>query len=75
MAIGALALYVPEGSPVLQSVLILAAAFFLTALPSTIVWCLFGTAIARFLHTDRRVAIFNVLMAVLLVLSMIPTLL
>lgn len=75
MAVGALALYVPAGSDVLHAVLLLALAFAVCALPSASVWCLFGTAIARLLDSDRRVMIFNIVMAILLVVSMVPTLL
>ena len=74
MAISAMALFVPAGSAMLPAVLLLAAIFALTSLPSAATWCLFGTAIARFLDNDRRVAIFNGVMAALLVLSMVPTL-
>jgi threonine/homoserine/homoserine lactone efflux protein len=75
MAVSAMALYVPAGSAILPAVLLLAAIFALTSLPSAATWCLFGTAISRFLDSDRRVAIFNAVMAALLVLSMVPTLL
>jgi threonine/homoserine/homoserine lactone efflux protein len=74
MAVTAMALFVPAGSAMLPAVLLLAAIFALTSLPSAVTWCLFGTAISRFLDSDRRVAIFNAAMALLLVLSMVPTL-
>jgi threonine/homoserine/homoserine lactone efflux protein len=74
MAISAMALFVPAGGDMLQIVLLLAAIFAITSLLSAVTWCLFGTAIARYLDNDRRVAIFNGVMAVLLVLSMVPTL-
>ncbi len=75
MAVSALALYVAPTEPPLTAVSRVAAAFALTAFPSTVVWCLFGTAISRYLGSERRVAIFNGAMAVLLVASMVPTLL
>lgn len=74
MAVGAIALYVPVGTDSLMPVLRVVLAFGLAAVPCALVWCLFGTAVARFLTTPRRVAVFNIGMAVLLVLSMIPTL-
>ena len=74
MAVSALALYVTTAEPPIPAVARVAATFALTAFPSTVVWCLFGTAISRYLGTDRRVAIFNVVMAALLVASMVPTL-
>ena len=39
---------------------------------STVSWCLFGTAISRWLATPRIVTVFNLTMAALLVLSVIP---
>ena len=74
MAVTAMALFVPAGSAMLPAVLLLAAIFALTSLPSAVTWCLFGTAISRFLDSDRRIAVFNAAMALLLVLSMVPTL-
>jgi threonine/homoserine/homoserine lactone efflux protein len=81
MAVGAMALYVPvvapagaESSVPLLPVLRVMAAYFLAGTPCLLAWCLFGIAMARFLTSPRRVAVFNVTMAVLLVLSMIPTL-
>lgn len=53
----------------------LAATFGLVCVPVLSVWCLFGTAIARFLENDRRRRIFNGAMAVLLIASVVPTLL
>jgi len=75
MSVGALVLFSGTLLSGIASSLIVAGAFLLAAFPSTAVWCLFGTGIARFLGTDRRTAIFNISMAALLILSMIPTLL
>jgi threonine/homoserine/homoserine lactone efflux protein len=75
MAVGAMALYVPVGVEPLWPVLRVVLAFGLAAVPCALCWCLFGAAVARFLTSPRRVTVFNVTMAVLLVLSMIPTLL
>lgn len=75
MAVGALALFVSPVEAALPAVIGIALVFAATALPSTVVWCLFGTAISRHLDSDRRVAIFNGAMALILVVSMIPTLL
>ncbi|WP_421722978.1 LysE family translocator [Bauldia sp.] len=63
----------PGGDPVLQ-VGIIALAFGLVCLPNGVVWCLFGTAIARLLADDRRRQVFNIAMAVLLIASVLPTL-
>ncbi|SHG07182.1 Threonine/homoserine/homoserine lactone efflux protein [Kaistia soli DSM 19436] len=75
MAVSALALYVPPNEAALTSSSRVALAFALAAFPSTVVWCLFGKAISHYLDSDRRIAIFNGTMAVLLVVSMVPTLL
>lgn len=75
MAVSAMALFVPAGSPMLSGVLLLSGASALMSLPSAATWCLFGTGISRFLDSDRRIAVFNAAMAVLLVLSVVPTLL
>jgi threonine/homoserine/homoserine lactone efflux protein len=80
MAVGSIALFVPVGSsgsfgsdsvwPILR----LLFAFTVAGAPCVFAWGLFGLWIARFLTNPRRVRVFNVSMAILLVLSMIPTL-
>jgi threonine/homoserine/homoserine lactone efflux protein len=78
MAVGAIALFipngVPEGADSLMPVLRVLLAFTVGGAPCVLAWGLFGLAIARFLTSPRRVTVFNVSMAVLLVLSMLPTL-
>ena len=71
---GATALFTtPTGDPWAE-VGAIAVAFGLVCLPNGAVWCLFGTAIARFLADDRRRQVFNIIMAVLLVASVVPAL-
>lgn len=74
MALGALALFGEPSTVGLGPILLLALIFVLAGWSSAATWCVFGTAIARFIDTDRRAAIFNVAMAVLLVASMLPAL-
>lgn len=74
MAIGSIALFVPVGSESLLPVLRVLLAFLLAGAPCVLAWALAGLWIARFLTNPRRVRVFNVAMAVLLVLSMLPTL-
>jgi threonine/homoserine/homoserine lactone efflux protein len=74
MAVGAIALFVPVGADPLWPVLRVLLAFTLGGAPCVLAWCLFGLGIARFLTSPARVTVFNVSMAVLLVLSMLPTL-
>ena len=47
----------------------------LVCVPNGIAWTLFGTAISRLLSDDKRLRWFNISMAVLLVVSVLPTLL
>lgn len=56
------------GSPVGHAA-VLGGLFLLAAWPSGFVWLAFGAAVQRALHTRRRVQVFNVAMAALLVAS------
>jgi threonine/homoserine/homoserine lactone efflux protein len=51
------------------------AVFLLVALPCMVPWVLFGAGAARFLHTPGRLRAFNIAMASLLVMSVVPMLL
>jgi threonine/homoserine/homoserine lactone efflux protein len=74
MAVGAMALYTTStGNRVLQ-VCIIALMFGLVCFPNGVAWTLFGRAIAGFLENDRNRFWFNIGMAVLLVVSVAPTL-
>ncbi|MCB1496756.1 MAG: LysE family translocator [Bauldia sp.] len=75
LVLGAATLFTTPGGDPIAEIAVMAAMFGLVCLPNGVVWCLFGTAIARFLSDTRRRRIFNVTMAVLLVVSVIPTLL
>ncbi|MCB1488210.1 MAG: LysE family translocator [Bauldia sp.] len=74
LVLGATTLFTTPGGDPLTELGIVAAMFGLVCLPNGVVWCLFGTAIARFLSDNRRRRIFNVTMAVLLIASVIPAL-
>jgi threonine/homoserine/homoserine lactone efflux protein len=73
MVIGGMALFTTPGGNPLFEVGIMALLFGLVCLPNCIIWCVFGTAIARYLANDRHRLIFNIAMAALLVLSVTPT--
>ncbi len=73
MALGAVTAYVPQDG-YFRNVLVVAAVFGLVVVPSVGVWAGFGTALRRFLESPRRVRAFNVVMALLLVLSLYPIL-
>ena len=74
MIFGAMALFTTEGGNKPLQVGIIAVLFGVLCLPNGIVWALFGRAIAGFLADDRQRFWFNVVMAVLLVLSVLPSL-
>jgi threonine/homoserine/homoserine lactone efflux protein len=71
IAFGAVALYVrPERA--FLDLLILLIVFGLATLLSTVTWSSFGVALSRVLRDERRARIFNIVMAVLLVASIVP---
>lgn len=75
IALGALATYTGVGSDaVLAQVLWLSAIFFLAALVSLMLWTAIGTGAARLLGTAGRIRVFNIALAILLVLSLLPLL-
>lgn len=57
-----------------RSVLVIALVFALVNLPVSSAWTWFGTAVRRWLSSERSVRRFNVTMAVLLVLTLYPML-
>ena len=72
--VSAVALFTSPGGNHLLQVGLIALLFGLVCIPNGVVWALFGTAIARFLDDDRRRRIFNIVMALLLVASVVPPL-
>ncbi len=72
--LAAMALYTTGGGDRVVEVLTVAGLFAAVAVPNLIVWTLFGRAIAGFLQDDRHRLWFNIAMAVLLVVSVAPTL-
>ena len=73
MAITANATYSIVGQPIFSAFLV-AGAFALASIPSNSTWVLFGSALRSYLNDARTLRIFNVSMAVLLVLSLAPLL-
>jgi len=59
----------------LTSLLVMILLFAVVSIPSLSVWALSGAALRRTLSQGRRIAVFNIAMALLLVGSMIPVLL
>ncbi|MDX8348337.1 MULTISPECIES: LysE family translocator [unclassified Cognatiyoonia] len=74
MAITAISAYAPQEMGVLIGSLLVALVFSATNLPSVTVWAWIGVQVRRWLGTARRLRIFNVTMAVLLVVSLYPML-
>lgn len=58
--------------PVAPQVAQMALVFFIVSLPSNMVWAWIGVSAARLLHSASRLRWFNIVMAVLLALSMLP---
>lgn len=73
MAIGAIATYTPANGG-LGTIVIVAILFALVNAPTVALWAAFGTTLRRWLTDARYVRIFNITMAVLLVLSLQPLL-
>jgi threonine/homoserine/homoserine lactone efflux protein len=71
IALGAITLFVSPARPV-ADLSILLAVFGVVTLASTVCWSLFGVALGRLLQDRRRARIFNVCMALLLVISIVP---
>ncbi|TFF39500.1 LysE family translocator [Pseudomonas sp. RIT623] len=73
MAVGAITTYTPAQGYVFN-VVVIAVVFALVNLPSVGVWVMFGSALRNLLRNPRAVVLFNVVMAVLLVISLYPLL-
>ncbi|WP_273687677.1 LysE family translocator [Ketogulonicigenium vulgare] len=71
-AVTAVAAYAPSGSFI--SAFWVGIAFIIAALPSVTLWCVAGQEMRRLLNTPARLRAFNITMAVLLLLSLIPIL-
>lgn len=64
--------YTSDAGSLISEIGILMTIFVLTTIGATTSWCLFGTAIARIFNTKHKMRLFNVIMAILLILSLIP---
>ena len=72
LALSIASTWVSPARPVLPQLLIICTVFFLACAPCCLPWALLGTGAARFLGSPARLRWFNVAMAVLLVVSMVP---
>ncbi len=64
--------YTTDVDSLASEISVLLTVFVLTTIGATTSWCLFGTAISRIFITRRKLRLFNVTMAFLLILSLIP---
>ena len=71
MALGAIATYLPE-EPTITAIAALAIIFAVVNAPCVGAWATFGVGLRRFLTKPSYVHVFNVSMALLLVLSLYP---
>jgi threonine/homoserine/homoserine lactone efflux protein len=72
IALSAVATYTTAGEDTLTQILVIGAVFVVAAFLSVSLWAAFGTLIARFLKSPRALRAFNLAMAGLLVLSLVP---
>ena len=74
MAITAISAYAPQDRGIIVGSVIVAIIFAAVNLPSVSVWAWIGVQVRRWLGTARRLRVFNISMAVLLVVSLYPML-
>jgi len=74
LVFSAIPLFTTAGGNNVVEIGLIALLFGLVCLPNCVAWGLFGQSVADFLADDRRRRVFNIAMAVLLVLSVLPTL-
>lgn len=74
IAVGAVVTYTGNGAPLAQT-LVMAAVFGLVTLPAVLFWTAVGAGAARLLRTERALRRFDLAMAALLVVSLLPILL
>ena len=72
MATGAISTYTTTAGDTLTQVLFIAFAFLITAGPSVMIWLVFGAGLKRYLDDALHNRIFNIIIALLLVISMLP---
>lgn len=74
MAITAISAYAPQDQGIVMGSLIVAVVFATVNFPSITIWAWMGVQVRRWLGSARRLRVFNVSMAVLLVVSLYPML-
>ena len=74
MAITAISAYAPQDQGIVVGSLMIALIFSAVNLPSVMIWAWMGVQVRRWLGNARRLRIFNISMAALLVVSLYPML-
>jgi threonine/homoserine/homoserine lactone efflux protein len=74
MVVGAISVYAPPDFSPVQKALYLGGVMLIAGSPPTHIWTLFGVGIRRFLQNPKALRAFNITMAVLLVISLMPML-
>lgn len=74
MAMGAVSTYTSASSDIFLQVVFIALAFFIVAFPCVGVWLCFGAVLKKHLKSAKQQKIFNLTMAILLIVSMFPVL-
>lgn len=72
MAVSVATVYIPDATP--SAMLLAALIFFLVAIPSTSLWTAAGERLSHWLSDPRRLRLFNLAMAGLLILTLVPML-
>lgn len=72
MVVSVVSIWVPEGPEAMMWIALIFAVFVVVGVGSTIAWAALGSLIARLFHDPRRLRLFNLAMAVLLVASLWP---
>ncbi len=72
MAVGAITAYTSAGGYFYLEIVLIASVFLIVSIPSISIWTLFGVAIGKMLTARKWLRIFNAVMALLLVTSLIP---
>jgi threonine/homoserine/homoserine lactone efflux protein len=74
IALATVATYTTAEGSLYRQVALLALLFFLVSIPCVGAWAALGAGAGRFLMTPRRLRLFNIVMALLLVASLVPLL-
>jgi threonine/homoserine/homoserine lactone efflux protein len=72
MVVGALAAFTSVGTELFGQAMLIALAFFMVSFPCVGLWLVGGASLRKVFHKPRQLQVFNIVMAALLVLSVLP---